>query len=87
MLKEHFYRFRTDPKAKKVQAAWIPSVFQIVPEPFSEKDGTVNSTMKIVRHRITEVHKDLIDYAYTREGSAMENPRNLAALRALFKLP
>ena len=87
VLKEHFYKFKTDPKAKKVQAAWIPSVFQIVAEPFSEKDGTVNSTMKIVRHRINQVHKDLIDYAYTREGSAMENPRNLAALRTLFKLP
>jgi long-chain acyl-CoA synthetase len=87
VLKEHFYRFKTDPKAKKVQAAWIPSVFQIVAEPFSEKDGTVNSTMKIVRHRINQVHKDLLGYAYTREGSVMENPRNLAALRTLFKLP
>jgi long-chain acyl-CoA synthetase len=87
VLKEHFYNFKTDPKAKKVQGAWIPSVFQIVAEPFSEKDGTVNSTMKIVRHRINEVHRDLIEYAYTREGSSMENPRNLAALRTLFKLP
>jgi long-chain acyl-CoA synthetase len=87
VLKEHFYRFKGDPKAKKVQAAWIPSVFQIVAEPFSEKDGTVNSTMKIVRFRINQVHKDLIDYAYTREGSVVENPRNLEALRTLFKLP
>ena len=86
-LKQHFYNFKTDPKAKKVQASWIPTVFQIVAEPFSEKDGTVNSTMKIVRHRIDEVHQNLIEYAYTREGSSMENPRNLAALRALFKLP
>lgn len=87
VLKEEFYRFRGDPKAKKVQAAWVPAVFQIVPEGFMEKNGTVNSMMKIVRHRVVEVHKDLIEFAYTREGSKTENPRNLEALRALFKLP
>ncbi len=87
ILKDELYRFKTDPKAKKVQAAWVPSVFQFIPEPFSEKNGTVNSTMKLVRHRITEVHSDLIEYAYTKEGSLMENPRNLAVLADLFKLP
>jgi long-chain acyl-CoA synthetase len=86
-LKEQFYGFKNDPKAKKVQSTWIPSVFQIMPEAFSEKDGTVNSTIKIVRHRIVEVHRDLIEYSYTREGSMTENPRNLEALRKLFKLP
>jgi long-chain acyl-CoA synthetase len=86
LLKEEFYRFRNDPKAKKVQAAWIPSVFQIVPEPFCEKDGTVNSMLKLVRHRITEVHRDLIEYAYTRDGSQTDNERNLAALRKVFML-
>jgi hypothetical protein len=52
-----------------------------------EKNGTVNSMMKIVRHRVVEVHKDIIEFAYTREGSKTENPGNLEALRALFKLP
>jgi long-chain acyl-CoA synthetase len=87
LLKEEFYRFRNDPKAKKVQAAWVPSVFQVVPEPFTEKNGTINSMLKLVRHRITDVHKDLIEYAYTRDGAQTENQRNLEALRTLFKLP
>jgi len=86
LLKEEFYRFRSDPKAKKVQAAWVPSVFQIVPEPFNEKNGTVNSMLKLVRHRITEAHHDLIEYAYTKEGSTTENTRNLEALKTLFKM-
>ena len=87
ILKEELYRFKTDPKAKKVQAAWVPSVFQFMPEPFSEKNGTVNSTMKLVRHRIAEIHSDIIEYSYTKEGSLMENPRNLAVISDLFKLP
>jgi long-chain acyl-CoA synthetase len=86
-LKNELYRFKGDPKAKKVQAAWVPSVFQIVSEPFSEKNGTINSTMKMVRHKIAEVHADLIEYAYTKEGSITENPRNLEVLSNLFKLP
>jgi long-chain acyl-CoA synthetase len=86
VLRDEFYRFRSDPKAKKVQAAWIPSVFQIVPQPFNEKNGTVNSMMKLVRHRVVEVHRDVIEHAYTREGSSTENARNLETLRAMFKL-
>ena len=86
LLKEELYKFRTDPKARKVQAAWVPSVFQIVPGSFNEKDGTVNSMMKLVRHRIVEVHGDLIEYAYTKEGSRTENERNLETLRGLFTL-
>ncbi len=83
-LDEEFNRFRSDPKAKKIQPAWVPAVFQVVPQGFSEKDGTVNSTMKIVRHRITEIHRDLIEYSYTAEGSQTRNGRNVAALASLF---
>jgi long-chain acyl-CoA synthetase len=86
MLSEEMNRYRTDPKAKKVQSSWAPSVFQIVAAGFGDKDGTMNSTGKIVRHRITEVHHDLLEYSYTKEGSRTDNPRNLEALRTLFKL-
>ncbi len=85
-LKVEFYRFRSDPKAKKVQGGWIPSAFHIMPAAWNEKDGTMNSTMKAVRHQIVKVYRDLVDYAYTSEGSRTENPRNLETLRRLFKL-
>jgi len=85
-LKDEFYKFRTDPKAKKVQAAWIPAVFQILPASFTEKDGSVNSTMKLVRHRIAELHRDAIEFSYTQEGSTTINARNLETVKAMFKL-
>ena len=85
-LQEEFTRYRSDPKAKKVQANWMPAVFQIVPQGFGEKDGTVNSMLKLVRHRVVELHRGLLDYSYTAEGSKTVNPRNLEALRAMFKL-
>ena len=85
-LKDEFGKFRNDPKAKKVQPAWMPAVFQIVPEPFSDKNGTVNSTMKIVRHRIASVYADLVEYSYSAEGSKTVNARNAATLKEMFKL-
>ena len=85
-LEKEFYAFKSDPKAKKVQSVWIPAAFQILPAALSEKDGTVNSTMKIVRFKVSQVHKDLIDYSYTKEGSVTLNPRNIVAVKALSKL-
>ncbi len=85
-LKDEFYRFRADDKGKKVQNAWVPAAFQIVPQSFGEKDSTVNSTMKIVRHRVSTVYRDLIDYSYTSEGMKTVNSRNLETLKKLFKL-
>jgi long-chain acyl-CoA synthetase len=85
-LQEQFYAFKKDPKAKKVQNAWVPGTFQILAAPFSEKDGTINSTMKIVRYKVSELYKENLEYSYTKEGSQTLNPRNLAVLRDLFKL-
>ncbi len=85
-LKDEFYRFRSDAKSKKVQNAWIPATFQIVPASFGEKDGTVNSTMKIVRHRVGTVYRDLIDYSYTTEGSKTVNARNLETVKKLLRM-
>ena len=85
-LRLEFNNFRDDPKAKKVQSAWMPAVFQIVSAPFSDRDGTVNSTMKIVRHRIAAVYADLVEYSYSPEGSKTINDRNLETLRKLFDL-
>jgi long-chain acyl-CoA synthetase len=86
LLSQEFTRFRTDPRAKKVQPAWEPAVFQIVPAAFNETDGTINSMLKLVRHRIVQVHGDLIEYSYTKEGSRTENARNLETLRTVFPL-
>jgi len=85
-LNAEFYAFQDDPRAKKVQRAWVPAAFQILPAALGEKDGTVNSTMKIVRFKVSQVYKDLLDYSYTKEGSLTVNERNIETLKTLFKL-
>lgn len=80
LIKASFYSFRSDPSYRNlVPLNWTPATFQIVPEAFSEKDGLINSTMKLVRYRVVEKFQDLIDYIYT-EGSSYKNNKNLEAL-------
>jgi long-chain acyl-CoA synthetase len=85
LIKE-FYAFRVDPSAKKLQNAWTPATFQIIPEAFNEKNGTLNSTLKIVRHRAAQVYGDLLEYSYSAEGSNANNPRNLKTIISMLRL-
>ncbi|MFZ4455837.1 MAG: AMP-dependent synthetase/ligase [Bacteroidales bacterium] len=56
---------------------WLPSTFAILPEPFTEQNRMVNSTMKIVRPKVEEVYADRIASLYTAEGKNILNEENL----------
>lgn len=56
----------------------------MLPEPFSEQNRMLNSTMKMVRYRITEHYADLIECMYSQEGGRYGNERNLTVLREMF---
>ena len=60
---------------------WVPAVIAIADEPFTEQNGLVNSTMKVVRKKVEKHFADAITHAYTPEGKAVDNPRNLTALK------
>jgi long-chain acyl-CoA synthetase len=62
---------------------WLPAATGIVVEPFSEENGLINSTLKMVRTKVVERHQDLLDYLYTPNGKAFTSERNLAAIRTL----
>ena len=59
---------------------WLPAAFAILPEPFTEQNGMVNSTMKIVRGKIEKAYASRIDHLYTPEG---KNPVNEEIKKAL----
>ncbi len=85
-LQDEFYRFRKGGRGQPVQDKWVPLTFQIIGGKFEEKDGTINSTMKLVRRKVEEKYGELIEYSYTDEGSTTFNPKNIATLKALFGL-
>lgn len=59
---------------------WLPSAIAVLPEPFTEQNGLVNSTMKIVRGKVEKYYADRIEYAYTPEGKELLNERNLQSI-------
>lgn len=85
-IEQELERYQTDSRAKRIPSAWTPATYGIVAEAFSEKNGTVNSTMKLVRHRVVAVYREDIEYLYTTEGSRTRNPRNRETLARLFDM-
>ena len=63
---------------------WVPAVVALADEAFTEHNGLVNSTMKVVRNKVEKYFGEAIAYAYTPEGKSISNERNLAALKKLL---
>lgn len=59
---------------------WLPSTFAVLPEAFTEQNGMMNSTMKIVRGKIEKAYADRITSLYTPEGKSCLNADNIASL-------
>ena len=59
---------------------WLPAAVCVLPEPWTEQNHFLNSSMKVVRGRIEEAYKDHMAFAYTPEGKNIVNERNLASL-------
>ncbi|HAP36057.1 MAG TPA: long-chain fatty acid--CoA ligase, partial [Bacteroidetes bacterium] len=47
---------------------WLPAAVGILGEGFTEQNHFLNSTLKMVRGKITEYYKERIDFLYTAEG-------------------
>ncbi len=60
---------------------WIPATLAILPEACSEQNGLVNSTMKIVRDKVTERYAEELKFLYTSEAKNIVNSMNLEAIK------
>ncbi|MCD7978507.1 MAG: AMP-binding protein [Tannerellaceae bacterium] len=59
---------------------WLPTTFAVLPEPFTEQNGMVNSTMKVVRGKVEKTYMDRIEYLYTPEGKNPVNAKNIHSI-------
>ncbi|MBE6214021.1 MAG: long-chain fatty acid--CoA ligase [Rikenellaceae bacterium] len=64
---------------------WLPGAIAIVDEAFTEQNGLVNSTMKVVRAKVEEYFADRIEDLYTGEGKHPTSAKNLASIKKLAK--
>lgn len=84
-LKKDMLSFNQQPEFKdKFPVKWIPSQFRIIAEPFSEENHMINSTLKMVRHKITETYQAKIDEMYSRDTATENKDSNLSVLKQLY---
>jgi long-chain acyl-CoA synthetase len=63
---------------------WLPPAIGILPEGFTEENRMLNSTMKMVRPKITEIYADLLEFLYTSEAKTVDNEKNLKVISKLL---
>jgi long-chain acyl-CoA synthetase len=66
--------------AREYPDRWLPAAIAVLPEPFTEQNQLLNSSLKMVRAKIEARYKDRLEYLYKPEGKNIINALNLAAL-------
>ena len=59
---------------------WIPTTFAVLPEPWTEQNGLVNSSMKVIRGKVEKLYTNRIDHLFTPEGKNPKNKENIKSL-------
>ncbi|MDD2285885.1 MAG: AMP-binding protein [Paludibacter sp.] len=60
---------------------WLPTAIAVIEEPFTEQNGLVNSTMKIIRGKVEEKYAERIEKLYINGGKEILSPENINALK------
>ncbi len=86
-IKKEMLIFNQSPEFKgKFPEKWIPSQFQIIEEAFTEENHMINSTLKMVRHKITEHYTNRIELMYQANATSVSADANIEVLKKLIKL-
>ena len=60
---------------------WLPAAIIVGETPFTEQNGMLNTTAKMVRGKVEKFYADRIAYAMTAEGKDLYNSRNIESLK------
>lgn len=63
---------------------WLPAAIGILPEAFTEDNHMMNSTMKMVRGKITDRYTDLIQFLYSSEGKELYHAKNMTHMKTFL---
>jgi long-chain acyl-CoA synthetase len=78
LIENEVNEYRTNGKfGQMFPQRWLPVAIGVLEESWTEENGLMNSTLKIVRGKIMEKYQDLIDYLYTPDAKAITNERNI----------
>jgi long-chain acyl-CoA synthetase len=78
LLENEVNEYRTHGKfGKMFPQRWIPVAIGILEQGFTEENGLINTTLKMVRGKIIDKYQDLIDFLYSPEAKVITNERNI----------
>ena len=60
---------------------WLPAAVIVADEAFTEANGMLNTTSKMVRRNVEKHYADRIQYAMTPEGKDLYNAQNIESLK------
>ena len=84
LLEAEILEYRQDGKyAGEFPERWLPSAIAVLGEGFTEQNRFLNSTLKMVRGKITEFYIDRIEYMFTAEGKDVCNHQNKMIMKRL----
>jgi long-chain acyl-CoA synthetase len=63
---------------------WLPVAIGVLEESWTEENGLMNSTMKIVRGKIMEKYQDLIEYLYSPDAKIVTSERNIEEVEKMM---
>ncbi len=86
LIQEEINQFKKGGKfAGEFPERWLPAAVGIVEEPFTEQNKMINSTLKMVRGKITDTYREKIGFLYTPEAKNITNDINRKALDKMLE--
>lgn len=85
LLESEISAYRKDGRLQSLfPERWIPSTFALIEESFSEKNGMMNSTLKIIRHKVYCNNQNRIDDLYS-DGKQTTAIKNIDILKKILQ--
>lgn len=84
LIENEINEYRTNGKyGKMFPQRWLPVALGILDEGFTEENGLVNATAKVMRGKVIEKYSDLVEFLYTPVAKAISNERNIEAVERM----
>lgn len=85
LIEKEMIQYRTGNRFDKLfPQRWLPAATGIIAEAFTEENQMMNSTLKIVRGKITGHYNSLIEFLFTPEAKDICNIKNIETMKNIL---
>jgi len=84
LIQNDLSAFVKHPDYSGIPAQWRPASFAIIPGIIDESNGLINSTLKLVRHKVKDFYRSRIDEIYAAGTADPHLPGNRESLRSIL---